>query len=186
MTQPFDAHRLSTTAVSVHGACQDTYELEILLNRLWWRGWPDWVLEIGSDRGGTLWLWQQLARLVVSVTLHTRADGMFNAHGVVVIEGDSKDPVVQDTVRALLPAGSHGLVFIDGGHDEETVRSDLALALELVERGTVVVHDIAAHLYGQSPDVGAVWDDVKAGRRYIEIVAIPGKTPGYGILRMDG
>lgn len=184
MTQPFDTRRLSSIAVLRHGANQNIDELDALLTLLFHRGLPRSVVEIGCDTGGSLWLWRQLASVVVAVTLHTRPDRMFEAHGSVVITGDSTDATVQETLRAMLGGVSPSMVFVDGGHDEATVRSDLALAVSLVESGTVVVHDIAAHLYGEWSQVGQVWDEFKQGRRYTEIIHSPGDTPGYGILEI--
>lgn len=175
---------LATTAVDVHGANQSPLELSRLIDALPPAQPGDIAVEIGCDRGGMLWLLGQLGYRVIAVTLHTRADGVFSAHGADVIVGDSTDPATQDGLTSLLNGESPKLVMVDGGHDGATCRSDVQFALSLVSSGTVVVHDIAAAAYGQSPDVAGVWKVIRGGYDSSEIVANPGETPGYGILKV--
>ena len=75
---------LAQAAVGRHGAGQDEWELDHVIALIGTRIHGRLVVEIGCDRGGTLWLWKTLGADVIGVTLHTRADGVFHPHGATV------------------------------------------------------------------------------------------------------
>jgi len=74
-------------------------------------------------------------------------DGLVAAYprGVVthLLEGDSHNPSTADEVKRLGPAGGFDVVFIDGDHSYDGVRSDTLRFARLARPGGVVVfHDI--------------------------------------------
>jgi hypothetical protein len=111
---------LAVEAITKHGAQQKVAELTALLELL--RGREiDSVLEIGSWTGGTLWLWAQIAKYVVSIDLETRgpALGVLPAP-VERILGDSH---LQST-KARLGSRLFTMLFLDGGHTYEDIKRD--------------------------------------------------------------
>jgi hypothetical protein len=69
-------------------------------------------------------------------------------------------PSDQAADKLDLPPGSVDLLFIDGGHTLDVVRSDIALYLPFVKPGGLV----GFHDFGGSPDVTqAVWEEITRG-----------------------
>jgi predicted O-methyltransferase YrrM len=119
---------------------------------------PRVVLEIGTARGGTLFLWSRVAApaaLLVSVDL---PDGEFGGgyphwriplyrafaragQRVELLRADSHAEATRDLVREL--AGEVDFLFIDGDHTYEGVARDFELYAPLVRPGGLVaLHDI--------------------------------------------
>lgn len=173
---------LGQQAVGRHGACQDEWELDQLVCWLGHHGMPKLVVEIGSDRGGTLWLWQQLKCEVIAVTLHTRQDGIFNGHGAWVVVGNSADPVVRDQAVRLLAGRTPDLVFVDGGHDYVTALADIRWGLQLAPSGLTVVHDIEYRPGHPEIETHIAFTEAADVRPHIRIVRRSAVTPGVGII----
>ena len=128
-------------AVGLHGASQDDWELGRLVELVGQAIAGELVVEIGCDRGGTLWLWRELGAHVVAVTLHTRQDRQFNAHGAAVIVGDSTDLEVRATVERFIEGRNVALVFVVGGHVFVWAFIVIGWALDLAAWGLVVVDE---------------------------------------------
>lgn len=177
-----DHDALAAYAVHQAGACQNGWELSRLIDVLVTDSPLRTVVEIGSDRGGTLWLWQQLGADVCAVTLHTRSDGIFNAHGAHVIEADSTASDTESRVREWLGRRTADVVFIDAAHDAPHVWRDYHMATRLAPNGLIVLHDIAGHMYQPGCEVEQVWNAACYDRPAVAIVAELGHTPGVGII----
>lgn|GEM_PF-4129335 len=169
-------------AIRLHGAQQDAWELTRLLNLVGDRLDGGLVVEIGCDQGGTLWLWRQAGADVIGVTLHTRPDGAFNAHGATIVEGDSTSSTTQRRLWKVLADRRPDLVFVDGGHDAATAESDITLALGLAPHGLVVVHDICRRADRPAVETWLAWGNAQLHRPHVEIVRSRGNSPGTGIL----
>jgi predicted O-methyltransferase YrrM len=112
---------------------------------------PRFVLEIGTSRGGTTYLWAGAAHrkaLIASVDITRLSDAKllraFARPGqrVEPIIGDSKGPDTIGRIRRLFPEGVDFL-FIDGDHSYEGVRSDYETYEPMVRPGGLVAcHDI--------------------------------------------
>lgn len=177
-----NAAQLAATAIDREGACQDHWELEQLIRLLWDRTPLGLVLEIGCDRGGTLWLWRQLARHVVGVTMHTRSDGIFHNHGATVVTGDSTDKATRGWVAAVLDGAQPDLVLVDGDHHYATAMADIGWARQLAPRGLVVVHDIERTYDSIDTGPQGAWLRMSADTRTVEIIRQRKVSPGTGIL----
>lgn len=173
---------LAQAAIGRHGAGQDEWELTQLLRVLESWGWPRLVVEIGCDRGGTLWLWRELGAQVVAITLHKRTDGMFDSHGAYVVEGDSTDVYARNAVRELLDGRAPDLVFVDGGHDYQTALADIRWAFELAPRGLVVVHDINRRIGHPEIETFMAWTELADDRAAITIRRTGEGSPGTGVI----
>ncbi len=156
-------------------------EFEVLLE-LYRRLEPANVLEIGTYHGGTLYHWlQNTARPGAKiVTVDSYAVGVDNRHlyddwnvndtRLVVMEGDSHDPALVESVRLL--HGPFDFVFIDAGHYYKEVRRDWDNYRPMVKPGGMIcLHDILTHPAWPSIEVGRLWDEIKKDNLTFEIVA---------------
>ena len=172
-------------------------EIEALLRRLD-AARPRAVLEIGTGRGGTLFLLASTATddaLFVSIDLPEGAFGggyrvrrgklyrAFARRGqrIALLRRDSHDLETVRLVRRLLAGRPVDLLFIDGDHTYEGVRRDYASYSPLVRPGGLVaIHDIVP---GNHEDVGGVprfWQELKETADVEELVG-NWKQGGFGI-----
>ncbi len=149
---------------------------------------PRTVLEVGTARGGTLFLFCQSAAEdaeIVSLDLpYGRNGGGYPKR---------KEPVYRLFARpgqqlTLLRANSHlgdsrirveravggkkfDLIMIDADHSYEGVKRDFELYSPLVsERGIVVLHDVLPNRFDREIDVNRFWKEVSAAHQCEEIV----------------
>lgn len=139
---------------------------------------PARVLEIGTARGGTLFLFTRVAAAnarLVSVDMpggrfgggYPRSYGrLYRASArddqtVDLIRADSHSPATRAAVVKKL-GSSVDFLFIDGDHTYDGVRQDFEMYEPLVRRGGVIAfHDIVE---GPPDDVGGVpqfWSEVR-------------------------
>ena len=110
------------------------------------------VLEIGSYHGRSTIAMAQRASQVTSIDWH-QGDSLIGPQDTLeAFRRNLERYGVSRKVRVnvgrtaeitpSLPASTFDMAFIDGGHDEENVRIDLAAALRLVKPGGIIaVHD---------------------------------------------
>jgi hypothetical protein len=174
------------------GALQDPAELVEFL-RIVRREDVRSYLEIGSKFGGSLWavtIAMQAHSRAVAVDLEGRAElkecisRLQNlGHEVHLFVGDSADPKIVESVRALAP---YDLCLIDANHTEPYVRMDWLNYGPMAR--IVAFHDIAYDLGDRPPkpwkiEVPKVWNEVKQGYRHEEIKLCHTKRDnGIGIL----
>lgn len=128
-----------------HGASQDELELAAAI-RLVMEAEPQVILEIGCDRGGTLYAWRQLCDEVYGITLEANADSggaRCADHGAAVFYGDSHDPEALGWVRDQLVGRQVDVLVIDGDHSFPGVVQDVVMYAPLVRAGgLILMHDI--------------------------------------------
>jgi predicted O-methyltransferase YrrM len=139
------------------------------------------VLEIGTAQGGTYWTWCRLATPtahLVSVDLPGNDEWSARVRSYpratqtqTLIRTDSHDP---ETVRSLHGLrGSVDLLFIDGDHSYEGVRSDFENYAPLVRPGGLIAfHDVDSTNHPAS-QVDRLWTqlrDLYAAREIIDSV----------------
>ncbi|HWG17846.1 MAG TPA: class I SAM-dependent methyltransferase [Acidobacteriaceae bacterium] len=159
---------------------------------------PKRILEIGTCKGGSLYMWTRLAQQDATVVSVDLPGGKYGG-------GYSKlrTPIYQRFARAqqhlhLLRANSHvpqtlenvkrifggqevDFLFIDGDHSYEGVKQDWEMYSPLVRKGGLVVfHDVAGN-YGET-HAKRVWDDVKTGYSHREYMFHPEGFYGIGVL----
>jgi predicted O-methyltransferase YrrM len=156
------------------------------------------VLEIGTAKGGTLFLWTQLAQwnaTIVSIDLphgnfgggYTRRRGLLyrrfaaKTQKLHLLRLDSHAESTLRKIEQLFAGSQIDLLFIDGDHTFEGVKRDWELYSSLVRSGGITVfHDVAANY--DDTQVKRLWDSIKGGFRNREYVANPGGKYGIGVL----
>ena len=159
---------------------------------------PKVVLEIGTDRGGTLFLWTRIASpdaLLVTVDIRPMVGrlGRLSPFALVrtsfgrgsqrielVDDVDSRSDETLDRVRRVLGDRPADFLFIDGDHRYESVSRDFELYTSLVRPGGIVAfHDVSPRTTPDTEGTAAFWAELKARAATEEMVA--DGAPGYGI-----
>jgi predicted O-methyltransferase YrrM len=149
---------------------------------------PQFVLEIGTAGGGSLFLLSQGASedaLVISVDLPYGQFGggyqkiripLYRAFArpkqkIHLVRDDSHDMATLKKVEKILSGNKLDLLFIDGDHSYEGVSKDFQMYHHLVKKnGIIAFHDIVP---GDPKDVGGCpefWAQIKKQYKYLEIV----------------
>ena len=160
---------------------------------------PRTVLEIGTHRGGTLYLWARLAQpdaILVSIDL---PGGKFGGgyspfrtpiyrrfaqkrQKLHLVKANSHSESTLEETKRLLSGHQIDLLFIDGDHTYEGVKKDWEMYSPLVRSGGLVVfHDVAGN-YGET-EVKAFWDTIKTSYSHREYMAHPEGLYGIGVLQ---
>jgi hypothetical protein len=185
---------VATQAIHDWGALQKPGELAGLLGLV---GPASTVVEVGCDRGGTLWAFRQVGARVLGVTA-AQGKGLFGTgeplltHGAEVVIGDSHDVDTVYRLAALLAGTEVDLLFIDADHRYDAVADDFRRYGPLVRRGGLVaLHDICPHPPVDLPGGGVLevgvprlWDELKADHKTAEIIEPPLTWGGIGIVTL--
>ncbi len=159
---------------------------------------PRAMLEIGTFRGGTLFIFARLAAsdaIIVSLDLPASAMGLLYraaqvplfhqfTHGQQVLHllrKNSHDLATQLEVSRILQDRRLDFLFIDGDHAYESVKTDFERYAPFMRTGGVVAfHDIAM---GAPSGVSRFWAELRGRYRHVEIVHDRGpKAMGIGVV----
>lgn len=165
---------------------------------------PQRVLEIGTARGGTLYLWTQAARpdaTIVSVDLPGGPFGgaycmyrtpfyqSFAREGqrLHLERADSHDPQTVRQVTDLFANQPADFLFIDGDHTYEGVKADFEQYGPLVRPGGLIgLHDVLPRDDAPAIEVHRLWDQIQSKYDGREIVGPEGsgRKIGIGVVRV--
>jgi predicted O-methyltransferase YrrM len=166
---------------------------------------PRAVLEIGTGRGGTLFLLARAAderAVLVSIDApegdaafcgrpaYKRRDRLYGALGrphqrVVYISADSHDDATKTRVQDVLEGEALDLLFIDGDHTFEGVESDFQMYAPLVRSGGLVAfHDIVPGPPEAVGGVPAFWEQVRRPDSLQFVADWEQGCCGIGVLRV--
>ena len=176
--QEHSTERFVTPEVSIPGfmTSQRQYELDKLIE-VFKRIDPSYVLEIGSQEGGTLFQWMKHIRKygkVVNIDIYQNQPP---GHGLeerwkswqrentefVSIIGRSQEGWVQEMVKKELP-NEIDFLFIDGDHTYEGARTDFLRYGSMVRKGgAIAFHDLMAPKNGNQNhiQVSRLWDEIQ-------------------------
>jgi len=157
---------------------------------------PKEILEIGTSMGGTLYLLTKAAdeaANLVSVDLHIADETLFSSFGrkrqhLHVVQGNSRDSKMIESTNKRFPSGVD-LLFLDGDHSYDGVKSDFLNYSPLVrDGGLIAFHDIVEDnetrygvvTGGWSGGVPRFWKEIKSDYRHVEFVRSPDQD-GHGI-----
>ncbi|MFQ5931657.1 MAG: class I SAM-dependent methyltransferase [Nitrospiraceae bacterium] len=159
---------------------------------------PGNILEIGTARGGTLFIWSQLASMrVVSCDLkhagvRTHLYRAFppprSTCRVYVLTGDSHDPEFRERVVQTFEGEPVDFLFVDGDHTEAGVEADYEDYHDLVRPGGLIAfHDIMERQPFPNNQVYHFWRRLKEKAATAEFVADPNQCGfGIGVVRVPG
>jgi len=157
---------------------------------------PETVLEIGTARGGNLFLLAQMAApsaIIISVDLPNGKYGggyprwkipLFKSFArrkqkIYLIRMDSHLKETLNLLIAILKGKSLDFLFIDGDHSYEGVKSDYRQYYPLVRKGGIaVLHDIVKHAPEFECEVDQFWHELCQQATHLEIVKDP--SQGWG------
>ncbi len=165
---------------------------------------PRRVLEIGTARGGTLYLWTQAAALDATLISLDLPGGAFGGaypawripfymafarekQTMHLLQEDSHQPQTCHKVKDLLRGELLDFLFIDGDHTYEGVKADFEMYSPLVRPGGLVAfHDILDRPQVPGLEVHRFWAELKPRYSATEIVGGPqtGKQIGIGMIEM--
>ncbi len=162
---------------------------------------PKTILEIGTEGGGTLFLFTKMASTdakIISIDLPEGKfgggypawkSGLFKSFAsdsqiVHLIRADSHMPETLDDAKRILDGHPLDFLFIDGDHAYEGVRKDFEMYSPLVRKGGIIAfHDICpgpVEYVGGVPDF---WNEIRAGYRFRSIIDDPSQGGrGIGVL----
>jgi predicted O-methyltransferase YrrM len=160
---------------------------------------PKAVLEIGTARGGTLYLWAQAAAddaTIVSVDLPGgKFGGAYPAARIQfyqsfardnqklhLIRNDSHSTETLGLVQSYFANDYIDFAFIDGDHTYEGVKSDFSLYSPLVRKGGIIaLHDILPRTALPDIQVSQFWEEIKGQYNFEEFVGSEGSGRKIGI-----
>lgn len=197
-----DAKRLVDIAVQCPAiAPQQVYSEFIELAELVKKQKCEYVLEIGTYRGGTLFVFSQLSSAtatIVSVDYPCSLRGrvirigqkpLFHklvrrGQSLFLLRKDSHRPDTLAKVKELLQGHKLDFLFIDGDHSYEGVREDFRMYSPLVRSGGLLAfHDIARTKPPE--EVHKLWNEIKQDYKHEEFVHRTGSgAMGIGVLWM--
>jgi len=160
---------------------------------------PIHILEIGSFAGGTLWYWLYFSRIsrVMSLDMvmtdgqsSSQLSGMAkwpdwaanSGNELITYQGDSTSKEALQFVNEWFPDGID-FIFLDGGHDSQTVSKDITNYYPLVKPGGVfAMHDIAVpEQNSEGIACRQAWRSIRGwGRDSLEIIHGEGVSNGIG------
>jgi predicted O-methyltransferase YrrM len=95
------------------------------------------------------------------------------------ILGDSHSSEAFEKLKQVLSGRSIDLLFIDGDHSYEGVRTDFEMYSAFVRPGGLIgFHDIVRPAHDPADEVYKFWEELKAAHSGQEIIANP--SPGWG------
>lgn len=153
---------------------------------------PQVIVEIGVYKGGTGFLWSQLADDLVVLCdlrplwLERNLFAQFprqSGPALRVLTGDSHDPRFRAQLVTTLAGRPIDFLFLDGDHSLAGIRQDFADYAPLVRAGGLIAcHDIVPQQPFPTTQVHLFWQEILAAGNYrtTEYVEDWGQT-GYGI-----
>lgn len=130
----------------------------------------DRILEFGWSTGLSHTIFYKVLRPMESVVVDLiEPSGMNTAtffanlrfKNLTLIANDSTSKYTKEKLSKL---GPYDFIFIDGGHDYETVRSDFLTAKQNASaRSVIALHDIYAE---QPSEVKRFWEEIKSSKKF--------------------
>jgi predicted O-methyltransferase YrrM len=169
---------------------QITFEVMELLKRIEVRQ-PKTILEIGTARGGTLFLFTRAAHREAYLVSLDLPNGQFGGELVThpslremilprmalprqtmhFLRGNSHIDETYQATMAVLAGRNLDVLFIDGDHSYDGVKADFEMYKPVVSReGIVAFHDVAQHSKNSGCEVSEFWSEVKHSYRHEEII----------------
>jgi predicted O-methyltransferase YrrM len=158
------------------------------LLRLFAKHEPKFLLEIGTAKGGTLFLLARVSSpdaMIISIDLPSGRFGggypewrktfyeLFATcrQNIHLIREDSHALATLNMVKKALKGRKLDLLFIDGDHTYKGVKRDFEMYNKLVTKGGIIAfHDVCPHLPQTGCEVDKFWCEIKDEYEHVEIV----------------
>jgi len=196
---------LARTAIK-KGADQKRSELQALIKLLRDRKIGS-VVEIGTHKGGTLYVWCRVAEpdaTIVSIDLPGGAFGSgysekhikklldykLGQQNMFLIREDSHLARTKQSLMEALNGKQVDFLMIDGDHTYEGVKKDFEMYSPMVKKGGLIaIHDIAFHDKVPECKVNIFWDEIKGSYKSSELISNTenrhfGNWGGIGIIEV--
>ena len=159
---------------------------------------PRTILEIGTARGGTLFIWANLAssRVIscdledagIRRELYSAFASPASGREVVHLSGNSHEAAFKESVEKELNGEQVDFLFIDGDHTEAGVEQDYNDYHHLVRPGGLIAfHDIIEKQAIPTNQVYFFWKRLKENADTEEFINDPEQCGyGIGIVRVPG
>jgi len=155
---------------------------------------PRVIVEIGTNNGGTLYIWSRYFEEVTQIISVEMPGGKFGggypkikqqiykefprSGEINFILADSHDQTTVDKLSEMLK-GTVDFLFIDGDHTYEGVKQDFEMYSQLVTDGGIVAfHDIVDHPDRPDVNVDKFWAELKTQYEHDEIIL--NQSQGWG------
>lgn len=136
-----------TTLLKERICTQNYYEVSQLCEHLGELK-PKTILEIGVEDGGSMRVWSEFATsdaLCIGLDIDPKVANIKlenKEQKFIFVEGNSREDATLEKIREILNGREVDFLFIDGGHDELTVRNDFQKYSTLVRDGGIIAfHD---------------------------------------------
>lgn len=149
---------------------------------------PKTIMEIGTARGGTLFLFSKIIpedSFIISLDLPGGSFGggypwwkipLYKSFAkdkqtINLIREDSHNLKTLRKIKKILGDRKLDFLFIDGDHTYNGVKKDFDLYKQLVKKGGIIAfHDVALHPPETKCEVSKLWNEVKKKYEYKEFV----------------
>jgi predicted O-methyltransferase YrrM len=150
---------------------------------------PKVILEIGTARGGTLFLFSNITdekATLISVDLYQTFEKRIlfryikkGKQKIFLIQGDSHNIETLKKIKAILKDNKVDFLFIEADHSYEGVKKDFEMYSPLVRKGGIIAfHDIIPDYYTRygiktgswAGEVYKFWNEIKVKYEHLEIV----------------
>jgi predicted O-methyltransferase YrrM len=164
---------------------------------------PKNIIEIGTARGGTLFLFSRVAAddaSIISIDLMSEKSGggypkwkaplyrsfALKDQQIHLLNEDSHEEATRRKAEEILEGEKVDFIFIDGDHSYNGVKRDFELYSPLVRKGGIIAfHDIAKPVPGSVEGVYKFWQEVIRKYKYQEIIRDANQGwAGIGLLYM--
>ena len=191
-----DSRKFKNPEISNLITSQHQYELDQLID-IYKRLKPRYVLEIGTQEGGTLYHWCKHAKQgTVICNIDILENQPANRHEELVNRwhswrkpntelfthiGSSQKPPAVEFVKKHLPRID--FLFIDGNHRYQGVKADFLTYAPYVKNGVIAFHDLMTPTNGiqNHIQVGKLWEEIRrAGFLTREIWCQDKQTQAWG------
>ena len=160
---------------------------------------PKNICEIGTFKGGTLFLWSQIANnnaKIISIDLPGGPfGGGYNRRNIrffesflspkqklVCLRGDSSSKDIKDQFKSEMGADKLDFLFIDGDHTYKGVKKDFKNYSPFVKKGGMIgFHDILHRKAQKNIEVYKYWNELKKIYRHKEFIDKKSKNRPIGI-----
>lgn len=161
------------------------------------------IIEIGTAKGGTLFLFSRVASSDATLISIDLPGGKFGGgyqifrillyrnfrwgnQKIFLLRANSHDESTLEKVIKILNGRKIDMLYIDGDHTYFGVKKDFEMYRRFVKSdGLIVFHDIVSHNFDPEVEVFKFWKEIKDSFKSIEICSKDKISYGIGIVKNE-